>query len=270
MAEVIALVNQKGGVGKTTTVVNLGAALSSLGKRVLLVDTDPQGNTTTGMGIERKTLSLCIYDVLINKEPLLNILIKTKVKGLDLIPARAQLAGAEVELVSLSSRETRLREILLRLKYSYDYILIDCPPSLGLLTINALVAADELIIPVQCEFYALEGLSQLLKTIELVRMRLSPELKVRGVLLTMFDTRTNLSKEVAEEIRNYFKGKVFQALIPRSVRLSEAPSFGQPVIVYAPQSQGAEAYTLLAKEVVGNEEIWTGEGAGSSDSPHRY
>jgi len=175
-----------------------------------------------------------------------------------------------VELVSLSSRETRLREILLRLKYSYDYILIDCPPSLGLLTINALVAADELIIPVQCEFYALEGLSQLLKTIELVKVRLSPGLKVRGVLLTMFDTRTNLSKEVAEEIRHYFKGKVFQALIPRSVRLSEAPSFGQPVIVYAPQSQGAEAYTLLAKEVVGNEEIWAGEGAGSSDSPHRY
>ncbi|GFN31300.1 ParA family protein [Paenibacillus xylaniclasticus] len=250
MAKIIAITNQKGGVGKTTTSVNLGACMASLGKRVLLVDIDPQGNTTSGIGINKADVENCIYDILVNEVPPKDAVAKTAIPGLDVIPATIQLAGAEIEMVSTISREVRLKRALHQLKPDYDYILIDCPPSLGLLTINSLTAADSVLIPIQCEYYALEGLSQLLNTVRLVQKHLNTNLQIEGVLLTMFDARTNLGIQVIEEVKKYFQQKVYQTIIPRNVRLSEAPSHGQAIITYDPRSKGAEVYLELAKEVI--------------------
>ncbi|ALS25796.1 AAA family ATPase [Paenibacillus cisolokensis] len=250
MSKIIAITNQKGGVGKTTTSVNLGASLASLGKRVLLVDIDPQGNTTSGIGINKADVENSIYDVLINEVPAKDAIVETAIPGLKIIPATIQLAGAEIELVPTMSREVRLKKSLQLVKNQFDYILIDCPPSLGILTINSLTAADSVIIPIQCEYYALEGLSQLLNTIRLVQKHLNTSLQIEGVLLTMFDARTNLGIQVIEEVKKYFQQKVYQTIIPRNVRLSEAPSHGQAIITYDPRSKGAEVYLELAKEVI--------------------
>lgn len=248
MGKIIAIVNQKGGVAKTTTAINLSAAVAQREKKTLLVDLDPQGNASSGLGIDRREVSHCIYDALINDAPIEAVLLHTQYPQLDLLPATIQLAGAEVELVSAISRENRLRRILQPQKEHYDYIFIDCPPSLGLLTINALSAADSVLLPLQCEYYALEGISQLLDTYELVRRNLNPKLEIEGVLLTMFDARTNLSAQVAEEARNYFGPKVYRTQISRSVRLSEAPSHGMPGIYYDRKSRGAAEYLKLAEE----------------------
>ncbi|MDP4096456.1 AAA family ATPase [Paenibacillus sp. P96] len=253
MSKIIAVANQKGGVGKTTTSVNLGAGLASLGKRVLLVDIDPQGNTTSGVGINKADVPNCIYDVLINEVDPNEAIMPTQVEGLHIIPATIQLAGAEIELVPTISRELRLKKSLQLVKDRYDYILIDCPPSLGILTLNSLTASDSVIIPIQCEYYALEGLSQLLNTVRLVQKHLNTSLQIEGVLLTMFDARTNLGIQVIEEVKKYFQNKVYQTIIPRNVRLSEAPSHGQSIITYDPRSRGAEVYIELAKEVVSYE-----------------
>jgi chromosome partitioning protein len=251
MARVIAVANQKGGVGKTTTSVNLGACLASLGKRVLLIDIDPQGNTTSGIGINKADVSYDVYDVLINEVNASEAVTDTDVPNLKILPATIQLAGAEIELVSTMSREVRLRQALQPLKPQFDYMLIDCPPSLGLLTVNALTAADSVLIPIQCEYYALEGLSQLLNTIRMVQKHLNTSLEIEGVLLTMLDARTNLGIQVIEEVKKYFREKVYSTIIPRNVRLGEAPSHGQSIIQYDPRSRGAEVYLELAKEVVG-------------------
>jgi chromosome partitioning protein len=249
-SRVIALVNQKGGVGKSTTAVNLGAALAVLGRRVLVIDDDPQGNTTTGFGIEKPTIGASIYDVLMHRASIRDAVRATEIDGLQLVPATINLAGAEIELVSELSRETRLRDALAAIVDSYEYVLIDSPPSLGLLTINALVAASEAIIPVQAEFYALEGLSQLTHVINRVREALNPALHVSGVLVTMYDGRTRLAVEVLEELARYFPQQMFKTQIPRNVRLSEAPSFGKPVILFDPKSRGAQAYMALAQELL--------------------
>ena len=248
MGKIIAIVNQKGGVAKTTTAINLAAAVAQRGHKTLLVDLDPQGNATSGLGIDRRGLEHCVYDLLINDAPIEAVLLHTDYQQLDVIPATIQLAGAEVELVSAISRENRLRRILRPQREHYDYIFIDCPPSLGLLTINALSAADRALLPLQCEYYALEGVTQLLNTYEMIRKNLSPELEIEGVLLTMYDARTNLSSQVAEEARNYFGRKVYDTQISRSVRLSEAPSHGLPGIIYDPKSRGAVEYQALAYE----------------------
>jgi len=249
MGRVIAVANQKGGVGKTTTAVNLSAALALTGQRILVVDLDPQGHATSGMGVPRNDAGPSVYDALINDAPLHSVVVPTQILGLDLAPGSIHLAGAEVELVALPARETRLRETLGSVRNRYDAVLIDCPPSLGLLTLNAMVAADEVLIPIQCEYYALEGLTRLVDTVSLIRRELNPALRIGGVLLTMYDPRTNLAEQVAAEIRRHFAGEVFATAIPRSVRLAEAPSFGQPVVTYDPSSRGAEAYLALAKEV---------------------
>lgn len=251
MARVIAVANQKGGVGKTTTSVNLGACLATLGKRVLLIDIDPQGNTTSGIGINKADVRYDIYDVLINEISPLDAILPTGVEHLSILPATIQLAGAEIELVTTMSREVRLRQALQPLQKQYDYMIIDCPPSLGLLTINALTASHSVLIPIQCEYYALEGLSQLLNTIRMVQKHLNTTLEIEGVLLTMLDARTNLGLQVIEEVKKYFREKVYTTIIPRNVRLSEAPSHGQSIIQYDPRSRGAEVYLELAKEVVG-------------------
>lgn len=253
MSKIIAVANQKGGVGKTTTSVNLGAGMASLGKRVLLVDIDPQGNTTSGVGINKADVAHCIYDVLIEEIHPREAIVETNIPGLHLIPATIQLAGAEIELVSTISREVRLKKSLQMIKHEYDYILIDCPPSLGMLTINSLTASDSVIIPIQCEYYALEGLSQLLNTVRLVQKHLNTSLQIEGVLLTMFDARTNLGIQVIEEVKKYFQQKVYKTIIPRNIRLSEAPSHGQSIITYDPRSRGAEVYLELAKEVISYE-----------------
>ena len=252
MGRIIAIANQKGGVGKTTTSVNLSACLAYLGKKVLLIDTDPQGNATSGVGVNKGDVQQCIYDVLIDDVDVKKVTLETKVENLSIIPATISLAGAEIELVSTISREVRLKRMLQEVKEDYDFIIIDCPPSLGLLTINALTASDAILIPVQCEYYALEGLSQLLSTIRLVQKHLNNQLVIDGVLLTMFDARTNLGIQVIEEVKKYFQDKVYKSIIPRNVRLSEAPSHGEPIIIYDPKSRGAEVYLDLAKEVIRN------------------
>ena len=253
MGRIIAIANQKGGVGKTTTSVNLSACLAHIGKKVLLIDTDPQGNATSGVGINKGDVQNCIYDILIDDVDMKDVILQTKMERLDVIPATISLAGAEIELVSTISREVRLKHAIQEAKEQYDYVIIDCPPSLGLLTLNALTASDAIIIPVQCEYYALEGLSQLLSTIRLVQKHLNEDLMIDGVLLTMFDARTNLGIQVIEEVKKYFQEKVYTTIIPRNVRLSEAPSHGEPIITYDSKSRGAEVYLELAKEVVRND-----------------
>lgn len=247
---IISIINQKGGVGKSTTAVNLAAALGNLGKNVLIVDFDPQGNTTSGFGIEKEELEQCVYDALLNDVPAEDLLIETNSKNVSVIPATIQLAGAEIELVSAMARETRLKELLEPIEQNYDFVLIDCPPSLGLLTINALTAADSVLIPIQCEYYALEGVTKLLESMRMVKSRINKGLDVYGVLLTMYDSRTSLANQVVDEVKGYFGDKVFETLIPRTVKISEAPSFGMPVIDYAPQNKGAQAYMELANEVI--------------------
>lgn len=250
MAKVIAVANQKGGVGKTTTAVNLSSCLGYKGKKVLLIDVDPQGNSTSGLGIDKKKIGKSAYDVLINDVEIGETLVQTPIENLMLCPSNIQLAGAEVELVSTISRETRLKNSLNSIKDNYDFILIDCPPSLGLLTLNSLTASNTILVPIQCEYYALEGLSQLMETVKLVQKHLNKELDVEGVVLTMFDARTNLSIQVVEEVKKYFRNKVYRTVIPRNVRLSEAPSYGLPIILYDPKSKGAECYLDLADEVI--------------------
>jgi len=250
LSKVIAVANQKGGVGKTTTSINVSACLASRGKKVLIIDIDPQGNTTSGIGINKRTIQKSIYDVLINEELIQDVIIKTDYENLYICPSNIQLAGAEIELVAVMSREFRLKNSLEPIRNEYDYIIIDCPPSLGLLTINAFSCADSILVPIQCEYYALEGLSQLTNTIKQVKKALNPKLDIEGVLLTMFDARTNLSIQVVSEVKKYFPQKVYKTIIPRNVRLSEAPSYGQPIIVYDPKSKGAECYLDLADEII--------------------
>ena len=250
LAKVIAVANQKGGVGKTTTAVNLSACLAFRGKKTLLIDVDPQGNATSGLGVDKNTIQKSIYDAIINSEEITKCIISTEVALLDLCPSNIQLAGAEVELVPMMSRENRLKSVVEEVREKYEYILIDCPPSLGLLTLNSLTAADTILVPIQCEYYALEGLSQLMNTVKLVKKHLNTALDVEGVVLTMFDARTNLSLQVVDEVRKYFSKKVYRTIIPRNVRLSEAPSFGQPIIVFDSKSKGAECYLSLADEVI--------------------
>ncbi len=253
MGKILTIANQKGGVAKTTTAVNLSACLAEIGKKVLLIDIDPQSNATSGLGISKTDIKRCIYDCLINDIAIKNLVLTTQIENLYIVPASIQLAGAEVELVSVISRETKLKKALSEIKQEYEYIIIDCPPSLGLLTLNAMTAADKMLIPIQCEYYALEGLSQLMNTVTLVKKHLNPALDIEGVVLTMFDARTNLSIQVVDEVKAYFKEKVFCSIIPRNVRLSEAPSHGLPIILYDPKSRGAEQYRELAEEVVERE-----------------
>jgi chromosome partitioning protein len=249
---IIAITNQKGGVGKTTTTVNLGAALAEAGNRVLIVDLDPQGNATTGVGVDGRQLERSIYDVLLGDTPLEDATEPTAVKNLFVCPATIDLAGADIELVSAMSRETKLRRALQRGATDYDYVLIDCPPSLGLLTINALAAASELLVPIQCEYYALEGLSQLIRSVELVQRDLNPTLALSNIVMTMYDPRTSLASQVVEEVRQHFGDRVCRTVIPRTVKLSEAPGFGQPITSYDPNGRGAIAYREIAKEVAAN------------------
>ena len=256
MGRIIAIANQKGGVGKTTTNINLASCLAQSGKRVLAVDIDPQGNTTSGLGVDKNTLRKTIYNLLLGECYIEEIMVETGVENLKLLPANIDLAGAEIELVDRPQREYILKEILDNAKYLYDFILIDCPPSLNMLTVNALTAADTVLVPIQCEYYALEGLTQLLHTISLVQKKLNPFLKIEGIVFTMYDSRTNLSAQVVEEVKKHLPAQVFRSIVPRNVRLSEAPSHGLPISLYDEKSKGAEAYFLLAQEVM-EKEVWT-------------
>ncbi len=257
---ILSIANQKGGVGKTTTAVNLGASLGAAEKRVLLVDMDPQGNATSGYGIDRALLTHSVYDLLLGEAPG-NVIIKTAVPQVDLLPSALALAGAEIEMVGMDNREFLLREGLAGIRETYDFVLIDCPPSLGLLTLNALSAADALLVPLQCEYYALEGLSHLMKTVDLVRQHLNPGLIIAGILLTMFDGRNNLALQVAEEARRHFGDLVYETVVPRNVRLGESPSHGMPVLFYDIRSKGAQSYLDLAREMIQHVEKSTGQRA---------
>lgn len=252
MGRVIAIANQKGGVGKTTTAINLSASLADAGRKILLMDMDPQGNAGSGIGVNGKSVNVAVYDVLLGEAPLEEAILHTEIEGLDLVPAGEGLVGSEVELAGFMARESRLKSGLAPVRESYDYVIIDTPPSLGLLTVNTLTAADSVLVPIQCEYYALEGLSQLLNAIKLVQANLNPALRIEGVLLTMYDSRLNLSQQVEEEARRFFSNRVYETVIPRNVRLSEAPSFGRPVILYDRTCVGAESYQKLAKEVIAN------------------
>lgn len=265
MARIIAIANQKGGVGKTTTAINLSASLAAAERRTLLVDCDPQGNTTGGIGFPKDPARRTLYNALILKEPLDRIILKTQVDGLDLIPADKNMAGAAVELISAENREFHLKALLNTIRDQYQFIIIDCPPALDLLSLNALAASDAVLVPIQCEYLALEGVSELLDTLMRIRRSLNPELAIEGILLTMYDDRTILSKQVASDLRSFFGTQVFSSVIPRNVRLAEAPSHGKPIIFYDIHSKGAEAYIQLAKEVISNEQKRTGEGIGSVD-----
>lgn len=253
MGKIIAIANQKGGVGKTTTAINLSACIAAKGKRVLLIDIDPQGNSTSGLGIERVGLKKSSYDVIVSRVSAVEAIRPTMMQTLDIMPANIDLVGAEVELVPMLARETILKRALEEIKGIYDYIFMDCPPSLGLITLNALTAADKILVPIQCEYYALEGLTQLMSTVKLVRQSLNPGLEVEGVVLTMFDGRTNLSVQVVEEVKKFFKNKVYQTVIPRNVRLGEAPSYGLPILLYDDKCLGTEAYNELAAEFLKND-----------------
>lgn len=252
MAKVIAITNQKGGVGKTTTAINLSASLSANDLRVLLVDSDPQGNATSGLGVDKAPDLKTLYDVLLAGFDIHQAILKTECEGLDILPADKNLVGANLDLVEAGGREFRLRQILAPVREAYDYILIDCPPALDLLTLNALMAADTVLIPIQCEFFALEGISQLIDTIEKIRASFQHPLKIEGILLTMYDERTNLTRQVAEDLRDFFGDEVLKTVIPRSIRLAEAPSYGKPILMYDPRSRGAESYIKLAKEIIAN------------------
>ncbi len=264
MGKIIAIANQKGGVGKTTTAVNLAAVLASNGLSVLLVDTDPQGNATSGVGIERGSFRKSVYHCLVLSEPVESVLLATDAQQLSVLPANKDLAGAEVELVDVENRESKLRSTLAPIVGNYDYIIIDCPPSLGLLTLNALTAANSLLVPIQCEYYALEGVTELFDTLARIRRLHNPALTIEGLLLTMYDERTNLSAAVASDLRDFYGRQVFETVIPRNVRLAEAPSYGKPITLYDPYSKGADAYSQLGKEIVSHDTKGIGTGAGST------
>ena len=250
MGRIISVANQKGGVGKTTTSINLSACLAELGKEVLTIDLDPQGNTTSGLGIDKNSLEASVYNMLLGEKRAEEIMKYTMLDNLSIMPASVSLAGAEIELVSFENREYILKNILSDLKYVYDFIIIDCPPSLNILTVNALTASDTVLVPLQCEYFALEGLTQLMYTIELVRKKLNKKLQIEGVVFTMFDSRTNLSAQVVDEVKGYLEKEVYKSIIPRNIRLSEAPSYGKPINLYDPKSKGAMAYEALAREVI--------------------
>lgn len=250
MSKIISIFNQKGGVGKTTTNINLSAALAKQDKKILIVDIDPQGNSTSGLGIDKENLEYSVYDLMVDHIDATKIVIDTEIDGLKILPSTMELAGAEIELASKGQRESLLTEALKDIKHKYDYIFIDCPPSLGILTINALKASDSVIIPIQCEYYALEGVSQLMNTVNLVKKSLNASLEIEGVVLSMFDGRTNLSIQVVDEVKKYFGNKVYETMIPRNVRLAEAPSYGMSILDYDPKSKGAEAYISLAEEFI--------------------